>query len=381
MASPSADVLDFARLLAPIAGDKPTGTDLRTDTSPTSIYHAIRDARRAARLAERPLETGEADRRSPPAVDWRPVLEQGAKALAEKSKDLEVTAYLIEALVRLKGFAGLRDGLRLARELVEKYWDGLYPTPDEEGLATRTAPLIHLNGQDADGTLLAPIGRIAITEATSVGRFSTSDFHDASALKKLDPKAAQARMEKGAVSFDALEKAVAESSPQFYQQLVEDVNACIAQLAKMGAVLDQRCNGQGAPTSAIRGALEASLSAIRNLAQAKLETAPQPADGGAAAGETPAAAAASPSGDGKAQAKVLRTREDAFRNLLEIAEFFRRTEPQTIVAFAIEQVVRWGRMPLPDLLVELIPEEPVRKNLFKQVGIQPPGKGGDTAKK
>src|SRR5579884_1130500 len=326
MAAPSPDVLDFGKLLAPIPGDKPTGPDLRADASPTSIYYAIRDARRAARLAERPLETGEADRRNPPQVDWKPVFQQGTKALAEKSKDLEVTAYLIEALVRLNGFAGLRDGLRLARELVERYWDGLYPVPDEEGIPTRIAPLVHLNGQDADGTLLAPIGRIPITEATSIGRFCTSDYHDANALKKLDPKALQARIDKGAVSFDVLQKAFAESSAAFYQQLAEDINGCLAQLAQMSKALDQRCNGQGPPTSALREALESSLSVVKDLAKDKPGIAPKPV-------ETPqpaagATVAAQPSGDGAAQPKPLRTREDAFRMLLEVAEFFRRTEPQ-----------------------------------------------------
>src|SRR5262249_58644154 len=69
---------------------------------------------------------------------------------------------------------------------------------------------------------------------------------------------------------------------------------------------------------------------------------------------------------------ALRTRDDAFRRLLEVADFFRRTEPQSVVPHALEQVVRWGRMSLPELLVELIPEEAPRKGLFKQVGIRPP---------
>ena len=57
---------------------------------------------------------------------------------------------------------------------------------------------------------------------------------------------------------------------------------------------------------------------------------------------------------------VLRDREDAFRTLLKVAEFFRRTEPHTVLSYTLEQLVRWGRMPLPELLVELIPEDSVR---------------------
>ncbi len=33
--------------------------------------------------------------------------------------------------------------------------------------------------------------------------------------------------------------------------------------------------------------------------------------------------------------------------------------------------MRWGRLSLPELMMELIPDEAPRKNLFKQVGIRP----------
>ena len=71
-------------------------------------------------------------------------------------------------------------------------------------------------------------------------------------------------------------------------------------------------------------------------------------------------------------ASVVRTREDAFRALLQVAEYFKRTEPHSPVAYALEQAVRWGRMPLPDLLTELIPEQAAREQMFKMVGIKPP---------
>src|SRR5437868_14294 len=109
MATP--EVLDFAKLLAPIPGDHPSGTDLRADPSAVSDLRTTRTARDTASTAERQqIEKGD----DAIAPDWRPVLERGSKALAEKTKDLDITAWLIEALVRLRGFAGLRDGFRLA---------------------------------------------------------------------------------------------------------------------------------------------------------------------------------------------------------------------------------------------------------------------------
>ncbi len=69
---------------------------------------------------------------------------------------------------------------------------------------------------------------------------------------------------------------------------------------------------------------------------------------------------------------MIRNREDALDRLKKVADYFREHEPQSIIPYALEQVATWGKMSLPELLSELIPEEGPRKNVFKQVGIKPP---------
>jgi type VI secretion system protein ImpA len=369
-ANSSPEILPFPRLLTPIAGDKPAGTDLRTDGSPGSLYSKVRDARGKARALERRMQPGQ-EVKPEDVPDWRPVQGGAIQALIDKTKDLELTAYLIEALVRLHGFAGLRDGLRLARELVERFWDHLFPTPDEEGVLTRVAHLTGLNGEDAEGTLMDPISRVPITEATSVGRFSFLGYHEAMAVAKIaDAKAKENRLKQGAPAPEVFQKAIAESSPKFYHALVADLTECLAQLAQYSAALDKRCGGSAPPTSAIKNALEDSLAIIKDVARDKLAAPPE------AAKPQPG----KPGGDGApavAAPGVISSREDAFRTLAEVATYFRRTDPQNLLSYALEQVVRWGRMPLPELLLELIPDEGPRKNLFKQVGIaltKPPDK-------
>lgn len=364
MASP--EVINFDQVLAPIPGEDPTGVDLRGDSSPTSPYYAIRDARAAARSSESRLLLGEGDE-SLSVSDWRPVLDRGLEVLTQKSKDLEITAYVIEALVRLHHFAGLRDGFRLARELVERYWDGLYPTPDEEGLATRVGPLTGLNGEEGEGTLLAPINRVPLTDPATGEHYCFTHYHDAAALSKVsDGQAREARIAQGAIPLETLERAIAASSPAFYQHMVEDLTQCLEEFGRLNAALDERAGADAPPTSEIRGALQSCLDIVKGLARDKLQAAE-------AAAEEPA-----PSADGVAApaARVapgaITSREEAFQTLLKVADFFRRTEPHTIVSYVLEQVVRWGRMPLPELLVELIPDEAVREALFKQVGIRPP---------
>jgi type VI secretion system protein ImpA len=365
----SAAVLDIDKLVAPIPGPKPTGKDLREELSPSSAYYAIKEVRNVARAAERQL-VGDSDEPAAPG-DWRPVLQIGTKTLAEQTKDLETTAYLIEALVRLHGFAGLRDGFRLARELVENYWDGLYPLPDEDGLDTRVAPLAGLNGDDAEGTLLVPIARVPITEATSIGRLDRTHFHQAVALGKVaDAKAREQMIAEGALTLAAFQKAVGESSAPFYSNLVEDLGQCLEELTQLDAALLSRCNGHAPPTSQIRTALESCLDVIKEVARDKLQVASASADPAADNG-APVPAPGSAAAPGEA-ADPLHTREDAFRHLLKIAAFFQRTEPQSILPHALEQVVRWGRTPLAELLTELISNDGSRMELFKQVGIKPP---------
>jgi len=115
--------------------------------------------------------------------------------------------------------------------------------------------------------------------------------------------------------------------------------------------------------------LETCRDLLQSLCRDRQPDAP-PAD---STSEGAPAEAAAAGGDRKASGPI-RNREAAFQSLLQVAEFFKRTEPHSPISYALEQAVRWGRMPLPDLLTELIPEEAARLQLFKLVGITPPGK-------
>jgi type VI secretion system protein ImpA len=370
---PSPEILDFDKLLAPLNGEKPTGADLRADSSPGSAYYAVKDARSAARNAERQMVMAEDPNAAPP--DWKPVLQKATQALAEKTKDLEITAYLIEALVRLHGFPGLRDGFRLAREMVEQYWDDLYPVPDEDGMATRVAPLTGLNGDDAEGTLISPIAQVPLTDSASGDKINRANYQEALALAKItDPEAREKKIAGGTVSLEKIQQAVDQCSTPFFVTLVEDVSQCQEEFANLCTALDQKCSDQAPPSSNIREALTACLDAVKDVARNKLPVAE--AEAGPSAdgeGQAPTTAADGAGGRPGETLDVVRNREDAFRSILKLADFFRRTEPHTPISFALEQVVRWGRMDLPALLTELLGESDALNRVFKQVGIRPPG--------
>lgn len=380
MASP--ETLDFSRLLAPISDEAPAGPSLRDDPSLSAVYYQVKDAREAARGAERRLArakwVGEEDEVSGEHADWRKVSDLAINALSDTSKDLWVAAWLIEALVRRHGFAGLRDGYRLVRELCERYWEVIHPRPDEDGYATTVAQLTGLNGDDSEGALIAPIHGIPITQGTSMDPLTGADYIDASELEQIaDAAKREKRKEQGAVSLEMFDQAVRETPPAFFRDLMDDIRQAIQEFAAVTDLLEERCRGedgrsQAPPCSAIRNALQTSGERLESIARHVLaeegETSPGEGEEGTASVDgqflTLDGQPGAPSVEGK-----LQTREDAFRALLRVAEYFRRTEPHSPVSYALKQAVRWGRMSLPELMSELVSDEKVRDDIFRRTGI------------
>lgn len=380
MANPT--VLDFEALLAPVSDEQPSGTELKSDPVNNAIYYGVKDARDAARSAERQSLTAEADSGQdldPP--DWVGVKTKCINGITSYSKDVWFAAWLIEALCRLHGFAGLRDGFRLVREMCDKYWDGIHPQPDDDGYATPMAQLRGLNGDDAEGALMRPIDAIPLTRSPTYGALGMASFKQAVDLQQIaDATRKQAKIDAGAVTLETFDKAVRESPAEFLRNLYEDIEQAIEEFRLMTAFLDERCGqdeyGEPAapPSSNIRQQLEATRDRVKAMARHVLEAAPDEATVDEA-GEI----IASPEGDangavGPARGRLV-TRDDALNALLQVADYFRRTEPHSPVSYSLEQAVRWGRMSLPELLAELIPDETARAQLSLRAGIPKPGEG------
>lgn len=379
MSSPP--VLDLETLLAPIAEDHPTGADIRDDASPTSPYYALKDARNAARAAERQVvEAGDAEAGGL-AQEWRDILAQGPEVLTTRAKDLEVCAWLIEALVRAQGFAGLRDGCALVTGLVDRYWDDLHPMPDEDGLEMRLAALAGLNGEGADGTLIMPLRKVPLV-AGNGEVLAHWHFEQASELAKVaDEERRQRRIDEGAVTMDRIEAAAADTPAELVVTTLADLEEAQAAFKAMIAALDDKAGPEAPPGGTIRATLDTIKDTLTFLGRDKLAT----GDDGASVADPVAAVGeggggVAPGAEGgpitvarpAVQAGAIASREDAFRELLKIARFFRESEPHSPLSYTLEELVRRGRMALPELLEELIKDEEARKLFYVTAGLKPP---------
>ena len=377
MESPYTLDIDLETILTPIEGDNPAGEDLREDSSPTSVYYQIKDARTGARAAERQIVGDEDEGGLLP--EWLTILDIAPGVLAERAKDLEVAAWLTEAMLRARGFAGLRDGFKIIKGLVDSFWDNLYPLEDEDGLETKVAPLTGLNGEGGDGTLIQPIRKVPLTSADV--SYAAYHYDQANDLVNLDDEKRERRIADGSPTLDQLGSAARQSPKDFLLATRDDLEAAVAAFGDLTAAVDGLCGADGPPSSNIRNALSAVREAFEFLTRdISLEE-----PGGEAAAEDAAADGASAAGEVAAAGNVvamvpgatvaagaIATREDAFKQLLKIAEFFKKTEPHSPMSYTLEELVRRGRMPLADLLAELIPDQEARSSFLLRAGIVPP---------
>ncbi len=62
-------------------------------------------------------------------------------------------------------------------------------------------------------------------------------------------------------------------------------------------------------------------------------------------------------------------RESAYRQLEQIAEFLQRTEPHSPIPYLVRRAITWGRMPLPQLMQEMLKQEGDVQRLFGLLGV------------
>ena len=146
--APGALPLTLQRLLAPVGGDNHCGEDLR--------YEGTYDAVKEAREEDANLPQGVWERELKKA-DWDAVERICREALELRSKDLQLAVWWLEATIYHYGFHGCLMGIKLINGLIEAYWEGLYPLPDESGMEPRVAPLVWLNEKVSTKLKMVPI--------------------------------------------------------------------------------------------------------------------------------------------------------------------------------------------------------------------------------
>lgn len=324
-------------LLNPIAGPNPAGVDLRYDP----LYGKIKEARREDDDA--PQGEWQHARK---LADWPAVIKLTGEALATKSKDLQLAAWLSEAMLRREGFGGFRATLDVIRALIEQYWDGLYPAIDDDDLELRAAPLEWIGIKLEIPVKSVPLNSAGhayfqYMETRAIGSEADAESDPAKRAKREEAIAA------GKPTLEDFDKAFTDTPKAFVKQLIGDVDGTLASVAALDALTRDKF-GDAAPSFLkLREATEEVQRVARQLLTRKLEQDPDPieatpvaaADGGSVGGSASGSATA-----GHTMSAEPVDRDDAAARVITAARFLRRTEPFNPASYLMLRALRWSEL-------------------------------------
>lgn len=343
-------MLDHEQLLEPISQDSPCGEDL----SFSPEFDAIAEARRAddPTLAQGAWQT------ELKTADWPAVIETGNRLLQERSKDLRIVVWLTEAHTQIEGFAGLAWGYRLTSRLCERFWDELFPREEEDDDGTlRTGHIRWLLTHSERWMRTLPLTR------APEGYFSANDFQAAHQYTSEDDAARTGRPTPEQV--DAARQATAF---EFYNDLATVLPDCLAALAELQTVVDDKAGDDAPGFRPCRETLEQVADMVGRFVRGS-DTAAASDQQEPAAGESgPGTGAAPPA---MAAAATINSRREALAQLRQVAVFFRRTEPQSPVAYLADKAAKWGEMPLHVWLRRVIKDDGALAHVEELLDVAP----------
>lgn len=339
-----------ADLLNPIADGNPGGTDLRYDP----LYEKIKEARRQ----DDDLAQG-AWQKERKVADYPAVIKLAQEAIATRSKDLQLAAWLTEALLHKEAFAGLCGGLTLCRSLIDTFWDTLYPELEEGDAEPRAAPLEWMGSKLGDPVKALPINGAGHNwyqhkDSRVVG------FEDQAKTPE-QKKARDKLLKDGKIAPEAFDKSFTETPKAFYWQSEKDLDACLAAIT----ALDESCQARFQDAAPAFGRLKSSLEEVRHTVHAflqkKRETEPDPVEptpapepgaeeavsGAEGAAELPGAV------NGAAAGQISFTlegssepadRREAIAAVAAAASLLRRREPLSPAPYLMMRGLRWGEL-------------------------------------
>jgi type VI secretion system protein ImpA len=334
-------------ILKPIAGDNPSGKNLRY----SPIYDRIKEARRE----DDELNQG-AWQHERKLADWVQVSKLCQDTIATESKDLQLAAWLCEALIKRESIGGLREGLSLCRGLLEQFWDTVYPLVEDGDAEQRSMPLDWVGSQLKFTVLVktVPLCRDGL-HFLNYKESRTVIPEDAATTK--DSKAAREKaLKEGKLAPEIFDKAFAETPKAFYAGIEKHIDASLAELKELDRVCQEKFTDSTPSFSKLSETLVEVRQVVHTLLQKKRELEPDPVEeappeaaGATEAGET----AEGPQGlatngfeiglGGRVSAEP-EDKRAAIATVVAAAAVLRKRDPLSPSPYLMLRGLRWGEL-------------------------------------
>jgi type VI secretion system protein ImpA len=385
-------------LLNPIPGDNPSGANLR--------YDPVTDKIKEARREDLDVPQGQW-KTALKTADFPLVIKLGGDVLANRSKDLQIAVWLVDAHVRREGFVILAPALQFLRDLLEQYWDTLYPPVDEDGdMEVRAAPLEWLGTTFGDSRRPEFVGFLPIVsgklswvkyqESRTVGYEAAADNYEKQQVR-------ESRMSEGKLSSEQFDEAADATPVTALKETYKQINAAKEALESLSELCDSQFGDFTPSFIKTRDALEEISQTVRIILGRKPGGLDEPVveepveetveeiveetpstedsfsaddsasgeesfsmDSGTDSGDSDGDTASDSSGGGESFGEPT-SREDVARQLVSICRFLRSQDPGDPTPYLMLRSFAWGglmnKAPSMDHSIIEAPPSELRVNL------------------
>ena len=363
--------LELEGLLKVISDEAPCGIDC----SFSNEFYAIKKAR----IQDDPLlEQGDWVA-EPKQADWAFVSSQSIELLTEKTKDIRLYGWLLEAWSNLYGFEGIAKGLELTQQSLTEFWMLLHPEIAEDDLDQRLGLLQGLINQ-----LPVLIKKTAITN-TAIS-YSLMDYEALLHQQNLRRKHTEDYDDVPTnTSLEQFEQELFNTSKSFQYKNYQAFLEILKQWNILREVLDGLMGVDAPSFAAIESQLESLHSNLKKIykteafgLQPAMATADSVDEKSAVDQQTStqvtehiavAASAINQPFQPHIQSHVA-NREQAMQVLQEISDYFQLNEPHSPVSYMLQKTIKWSQMPLHEWLAQVIKHEDPLEAVHEILGVQ-----------
>jgi type VI secretion system protein ImpA len=349
--------VDLDPLLQPIPGGAPCGDDM----SFSNEFDTVAELRRED---DPTLPQGEFVTELKVA-DWRGVATLCEELMARRSKDLRIAGWLMESWTHLNGFGGLADGLGLLDELCKRYWQEVHPQADDGDIELRVG---NLSWAISHVEALAQHAPMLKSPTAWVGLLELEAVRARAAVKSPDGQGQGQGGEDGPLTPDDVARIQRETPKAFFAENLAQASRALDALSDLQATLDPLLGDESPGFVASRKVLESAVHAAKRYAKESGAIMDASVSDEASASEEARHVIARA---GAVHDGPLHTRAQALRQLRDVAEFFRRTEPHSPVAYLADKAANWGEMTLHDWLRAVMKSGTTLEQIEELLGVPP----------
>lgn len=329
----------LALLLEPISQNEPCGESLRY----SELYDQIREARREDN-DKLPQGVWKTELKK---ADWDQVERLCQEALKNRSKDLQIAAWLMESWMYLEGISGLARGLELILGLSRTFWDTIHPQINDAGYELRLGPYEWMNlrlSEECQQIL------ISMPSDRSVLPRRLLDFNEAQRLEllaQINPsQASHQSSESSQTSRNKISLSIERTPTAFYQYMNESCSLSLKFIADLEEELRFQLEGEAPTFYKLREKIEGIQRFSRHVLDKRGEKKREKKQSSTDVPYVPSSK--------KPSFHAIESREQAYGILGEVADYLERIEPHSPTPYLIRRAIIWGGMSLPQVFADTL---------------------------